>query len=514
MDFISNFKHLDFDGEKFYTVILTPNSHDCYPIVIFRSPYVQNTIAKDDDELAKDYLNYYKTWLERGYAVIFQHCRGCGKSSGAFIPYVHEREDTKALFEFARKQPFYCGEIYLCGGSYTASLHYTAAPFDSDIKGAIFEVQDSERYRLWYRNGQMRRGHANWHFGLYKNKCGLNKTHNAESFSQLPISGLSERVLGDRAEDFEQMLCAPSPNADFWGTRHGGGEAKGATDTTNVPILLTTGYNDFYVGGIFKMWEKMSESTKKNCALIVSPYNHGDGINSENSIAFPKGKRCEQFGETYAIDWFDSIRKGISLPYEKGKITYYRAFENKWKSDYFSEPATDVFISLGSDTKSFTYNPLNPPKFGAEGDYQIDFKNRNDVITFYTLPSKKDLFIKGRMKAKLCVSSNCPDTSFYVSISIEKPHGDYVLRHDITSLCYQLGDYTVNSKVTLDFNFDDYAFLLKKGERLRVDISSTDFNTYVCHTNKKGAYHKQTECDIATNTVYFDDSFLILPVEP
>ena len=86
------------------------------------------------------------------------------------MPYINEREDGLAFREWIRKQPFYNGEMFLMGASYTSSLHYATAPFEKDIKGAAFSVQDSERYRLWYRNGQMRKGHANWHFGLYKEK--------------------------------------------------------------------------------------------------------------------------------------------------------------------------------------------------------------------------------------------------------------------------------------------------------------------------------------------------------
>jgi hypothetical protein len=65
----------------------------------------------------------------------------------------------------------------------------------------------------------------------------------------------------------------------------------------------------------------------------------------------------------------------------------------------------------------------------------------------------------------------------------------------------------------LDFCFDEYAFLIKAGECLRIDIASTDDNTYVCHTNKKGDYSLQTEAERCENRVYLDRSHLILPVE-
>ena len=159
------------------------------------------------------------------------------------------------------------------------------------------------------------------------------------------------------------------------------------------------------------------------------------------------------------------------------------------------------------------YDPLDPPGFSAEGTFLKNFENRPDVISIDTPPLDKDVFVKGQMKAVLTVTSNCPDTSFYMCISIKKPQGDYVLRHDITSLGYQLGEYRPNSQVSLTFCFDEHAFLVKKGESLRIDIAATDNNTYVCHTNQKGPYYLQTKTTIATNKVDLGSSVLILPLE-
>jgi predicted acyl esterase len=140
-------------------------------------------------------------------------------------------------------------------------------------------------------------------------------------------------------------------------------------------------------------------------------------------------------------------------------------------------------------------------------------QERSNVISVCTPAFEEDTFVKGQMKVMLTVESSVEDTSFYVRISIKKPEHTYVLRHDITSLCYQLGDYSKNSITVLNFCFDEYAFLIKKGERLQLDISSTDNNTYVSHTNKKGEYYLQSETDVAENKVHLDKSFLILPIE-
>lgn len=506
-------QYISYNEAELFTVVCLPGDGDKFPTVIYRSPYVDKDEDTPEAEICAQKQKEYACWLERGYAVVFQHCRGQGKSTGAFVPYVHEREDGLALRDWIREQPFYNGELYLVGGSYTASLHYATAPFESDIKGAVFEVQDSERYRLWYRNGQMRKGHANWHFGLYKRKCGLSKHFDKGSFSQLPLKGLSERVLGECAPDFEQMLEAASPSHEFWDGRFGGSDARDAVSDADIPILLTTGYNDFYVGGVFRMWENMSERTKRKSALIVSPYDHGDSYDQENGIFFPNGKRTQAFGADYKIAWLDHVRKGTPLPYQTGVVTYYRAFEDGWWSDFFGTPTKEISLPLGTGSAAFCYDPLCPPALREEGVKAEEMTGRADAVSVCTPAFSADTFVKGRVRVTLAVASSAADTSFFLRLSIKKPEYTYVLRHDITSLCYQLGDYRENDVVTLEFCFDEYAFLIKKGECLQLDISSTNDNGYVCHTNQKGAYYLQTEARIAANTVHLDRSCLILPVE-
>ena len=507
------YEYYNFNGADFFTLVLKPDKVGKFPVVVTRSPYVGNTTEKTEEELAQQFKNSNIGWAENGYAIVFQHCRGQGKSTGDFVPYIHEREDGIRLREWIRKQPFYNGTLLLYGGSYTASLHYSTAPFEEDIKGAVFNVQDNERYRLWYRNGNMRRGHANWHFNLYKAKSDLKKVHTADSFSELPIKNLSERVLGERAEDFEQMLSAPNFDHPFWKTRFGGAEARGAVSEANIPVLLTTGYNDYYVGGMFRMWDELNAQTKNKSAFLVSPYNHGDTYYKENGICFSDGSCIEHFGDDYRIKWFDSIIKNEKPFVKTGKITYYRTFENRWETDFYSDTPKEMSIPLGETEKTFVYNPKTPAAFNPEGCFMNEPAPRDDVVSIYTKPFKTDAFVKGRMKMKLTVVSDCEDTSFYVMIGICTKDGDYSLRHDITSLIYQKGNYTPGSKVSLDLVFDEYAFKIKEGQKLRIDIASTDKNTYVCHSNIKGDYCSIENCKTANNKVFLAESCLILPIE-
>ena len=518
---ICKYEYINSNGAKLFTVVLLPDSTGKFPVVLMRSPYVDMYENEYETAIAEKYLDEYKEWLNNGYAFVFQHCRGRGKSDGDFVPYIFEREDGLNLQSWVRKQSFYNGEIYLKGSSYTTSVHYVTAPFADDIKGAIFSVQDTERYNICYRNGFFKKGlHGSWYVRMYKSKSILEKNYTDDSFNILPMSDFTKTVFGESAEDFDAMLKAPSPNDEFWNTQFGGNETRGVTDNLNFPVLYTTSFYDLYNGGIFDMWNSMSENTKNMSAMVVSAYDHGDSFDEKNSIVFPKGNRCENFGDFYEIEWFNYIRgKCNNSPFETGKITYYNLFKNIWEiTDVFC--GTDILeLKLGDKEASYVYNPFDAPKFkgglsrafgGAV--YQDKPNSRYDIISVYTNPFEKDVSVKGKMSARLTVKSDCEDTCFYVRISIEKEDGDFGLRDDITSICYQLGDYTPNTYVELDFDFDEHAFLIKKGERLRIDIASADNEHYIRHTNQKGLFSEHTTAKIAHNSVDLNKSYLKLPI--
>ena len=117
------------------------------------------------------------------------------------------------------------------------------------------------------------------------------------------------------------------------------------------------------------------------------------------------------------------------------------------------------------------------------------------------------------MKATLCVKTDCEDTCFYVRISLVKKEGYYGLRDDINQISNFCVDYKPNEEVKMEFSFDEHAFVAKKGEKLRIDISSSAFPLYVRHTNNKGLFSEQKTVKIANNTVDLDSSSLSVYIE-
>ena len=130
-------KYLFNNNAELFTVICLPDGDGAYPTVIFRTPYVDSEEKISENEICAKKTAEFQRWNEAGYAVVFQHCRGRGKSSGDCVPYIYEREDGLFLQQWIREQPFYNGELYLCGESYTSSVHFVTAPFADDIKGSV-----------------------------------------------------------------------------------------------------------------------------------------------------------------------------------------------------------------------------------------------------------------------------------------------------------------------------------------------------------------------------------------
>ena len=511
-------KYLFNNNAELFTVICLPDSQGAYPTVIYRKPYVDSEEALSEKEICSEKAAEYITWIEHGYAVVFQHCRGRGKSSGDCVPYIYEREDTLALYEWIREQSFYNGELYLCGVSYTSSVHLVATPFADDIKGAVFEVQDCERYNCNYRNGFYKMGlHGGWYVDMYKRKSNLKKSFTTDSYKMLPLTDFSKTVFGEHAEDFDEILRHPKRDDPFWNTRFGGGEAHDAIKHANIPILLVTGFYDIYTGGIFDMWNGLDEATKAKSALVVHPFDHG-GTGKNQPIIFENGCLKTEF-EHYRISWIDSIRGKSESPFECSKITYYKLFADEWCCDDFYDANGTRHFRLGEGSVTYKYNPYAPASF--KGGLSTNFggsawqdapNSRYDIISLFSEEFEEDVFVKGKIKAKLKVSSDCEDTCFYIRLSLCKSDGDYGLRDDINQISNFDAEYQPHTEMDMSFSFDEHAFVVHKGEKIRIDISSSAYPWYVPHTNNKGLFSTQTSAKIAENTVILDESYIELPV--
>ena len=502
--------YLPVDGDLICTVVSTPGEGGKYPSVLFRSPYEHDQENIPDDRLAELIADKFSEWTDAGYALFFQHCRGTGKSSGDCVPFIHEREEGLALQAYVREQPFYNGEIYLLGSSYTSAVHYATAPFADDIRSASFESMDSERYGMYYRNGMYKMGLIGaWHASLYKRKTGNGNRYSNEEYLKRPLTEFTRRVFGEPIPDYDAILRAPDRSDPLWDTRFGGSDARGATNKTGIPILLTVGTVDTFTQGVLQMWDEMDGDDRKRSALIVHPYHHG-GTAEEQPYVFPGGELEEAF-KGFALRWAEHVRRGTPPPVPLGVITYYEQFGAGWLSDdLFDRPSIRTGFRLGEGVREYVYDPERPTEFRGGlthvfgGTSFMDPPGREGVVTFYTEPVEADIRVRGRMRLSLTVSSDCTDTCFYVRVGITKKEGDFAIRDDIDQISNHVPDYRPGDTLELTFDLDPYAGVIAKGERIRVDVASAAYPLFVPHTNTRGLFSEQTETRVAHNKVYAD----------
>lgn len=516
----SEYFYIDTNGTRLFTAVLKPAESGRFPVVILRNPYVDYWQHKSEEEVLAAMENENRMWTDAGYAVVYQHCRGRGKSEGDCIPYINERADGLCLHEWIRKQDFYNGELYLYGTSYLTSVHLVTAPWEKDIRGAVLRVQETERYNCNYRNGFYKANlHGGWYVGMYKHNREKKWNFNENSFRMLPLSAFSETVFGEKAEDFDEILRHPQKDDPFWTETHiGGSDMHGALRNAGIPVLLVTGFYDIYTGGMFDLWNAMEPSSKAMSAMICCPYDHSMN-QSGQPLHFPKGCPDEAF-PGYVVSFIEHVRTGSPSPVPLGKVTYYRLFENEWRSEDTVSEDTFLRFPIGEGEETYVYDPADVPVFpaGISGNfggtaYQKPPRFHEGVLTCYTAPFAEDVFVKGKMAASLLVRSDCEDTCFYLRVSLTSPEGDIGLRDDITQISNAAPDYVPGTEVRLSFSFDEHAFLVRAGQRLRIDIASAGYPFYVPHTNRRGLFSEQTSTCVAHNTVVLSASELLVPAE-
>ena len=509
------------DGTRLYTYgVLPPEGGKC-GIVLKRNPYVEE---KPVD--VQSWAAGQRGALVRGYAYVMQHVRGTGMSEGAWIPYEDEREDGLATLDWLRRLPHYNGEIFLEGESYLASVHWSYLDTNPpDVKGAALSVQDVNRYNIALRNGFFKSGlHGGWFAGGYRKKDRTLRRDGSASFRDFPLCDFSRRRWGEAVPALDNKITHPRRDDPYWASDEPGSGAayRWALVKSTMPILLRTGFYDIYTEGVCDMWRETPRDRLANCALLIDAYDHGGGIKDwakGTRGEFPGGARYDE--GVSVLDWFDYCRTGVPCAgATPGLVRYFALWENRWEeAPELADGPRRVRFPLGEGARSWTYDPKRPaPDFPGSGGICFggmqlqpppDF--RDDVASFVLPSLDEPLDVRGRMTAELAVASDCEDTCFYLRASVRKDDGKwYLLRDDITSLCFDGVPYVPGEERRVSFRFADHVFRLEKGDVLRVDVASAS-PQFAPHPNVAGDAFACAEPKVARNTVFPERSFIELP---
>ena len=168
----------------------------------------------------------------------------------------------------------------------------------------------------------------------------------------------------------------------------------------------------------------------------------------------------------------------------------------------------------------------SPAFFGSRAPFK-PLAERADVLVFQTAPLETDVEVTGAIEAELWIASNCPDTDFTIKlIDVYPPNEDYpggyamnltdgILRCRYRDSWERPSLMTPGQAYRIRVTAFPTANLFKRGHRIRLDVSSSNFPHFDLNLNTGAPEGTGSEVRVATNRVFVDKaraSRVVLPV--
>ena len=230
--------------------------------------------------------------------------------------------------------------------------------------------------------------------------------------------------------------------------------------------------------------------------------------------------------------------------YVMGDVNDSNATGNEWRyADDWPVPSIEqawylqkdgsLQTTIATEEEQFTYSydPTNPVPTIGGGNLNIPagpfdqrpVENRSDVLIFTSPVLEQPYEATGAIKARLFVSSDCPDTDFTVKLTDVYPDGRSMLITDgILRMRNRNGfDHwelmEPGTVYQVDVDLWSTSYVWNTGHQIRIAISSSNYPRCLNNPNTADGIYKNTTYSIAQNTVYVDSihpSCLLLPEIP
>jgi len=164
--------------------------------------------------------------------------------------------------------------------------------------------------------------------------------------------------------------------------------------------------------------------------------------------------------------------------------------------------------------------------FAAMGplDQRVN-QSRSDVLVYSTPVLVEDVEVSGIPELKIDFSTDVTDTDFFVTLSDVYPDGKAInvaegqLRTRFRESLEKPSLLTANNEYTATVKLWGTSNLFKKGHRIRLHITSSNFPRYSRNLNSGKPLAEETDADmrVATQTINHSAahaSALILPIVP
>jgi putative CocE/NonD family hydrolase len=527
------------DGVRLATDVYLPAGEQAYPTLLVRDIYTNGSSAA---------RQRYARWATaNGYAFVFQSTRGRYDSEGNWYPYFQEIADGDDTISWIAEQPWSDGKVGMFGTSYLASVQWLAALGNNPALVAIAPAMSPGNY---YRDVAYPGGafsllsRASWGIGLVGSRT--NQTYPIDwvsAIEHLPLETL-DASLGFDVRHFRDWLAHPEYD-DYWKPLN----LEARAPEMSVPALNIGGWYDVFLRSTIGSFTTMREEAatpvaRKGQRLVIGPWTHGWNKRKVGELDFGPGAEID--AEAMQLAWFDHWLKGSPAP-EAAPVRLFVMGENVWRDEQEWPLArtrfTDYFLhqdgtlspqrpASESASLSYRYDPADPvPTLGGNimrpelrGPFdQAPLDERADIIRFQTEPFSEPMEITGPVKAVLYASTSGKDTDFMAKLVVVKPDGRaFNLVDGVIRARYRNGfevPELPEPGTVYRYDIDLWAtsYLLSPGDRLRVDVSSSNFPRLARNPNTGAPFAKTVEMIAVEQTIHLSagqSSHITLPVIP
>ena len=544
------------DGIVLRADIYRPAGPGRFPVLLCRTPY---------DKRHARYVNIAAVLAERGYVAVVQDIRGRGASGGEWVWHMSEEgqileaEDGYDTCEWAAGLPGSDGRVGTWGNSYPSWLIWRMASARPPSLKAIFSSGFSAR-TLDCTSGIFETGiRLRWqHHMAVSSRLRLGDKafpqtvaeadHNWDRLLRgkwtwhLPLSGVPDELFGPDAA--RQRRYWEEINREFWALDQ-------SYPDVDVPTATLTGWWDrlshcsFHFTG---METAGPAATRGQHRLVIGPWIHDVEGQSNWRPPRDQGPGASLFLPDELTRWYDFQFKDIA-PEDDAPVRLYLVNDGRWSQYDRWPPAnmveTPLYLASGgranspagdgalafapqqSGSDSFVYDPNDPvlSLVGLDGQAaacdQSPLRDRQDILVYQTAPLEDDLVLAGPLSCTLWIASDAPDTDFVVRLIEVGADGLAInISQGILRCRYRLGyeqevllEPGIPTEITIKMLPVGIRF--RKGSRLRLDITSSDFPTFDRNHNTGRRFYDDAELRIARQTVFSGEthpSRLVLPV--
>ena len=550
------------DGTILRADIFRPTAPGQFPILLTRTPY-----DKRHD------LDFSLKGVARGYVVINQDVRGRYSSDGDWYPFVHESDDGYDTIEWAAALPYSDGRIGMYGGSYVGATQMLAAIAHPPHLAGICPVVTASNYHDgWtYQGGAFEQWfNESWTSGLAQDTLNRGVTHQTNALNgisklpltdyplfPLPKSSSDHELLQSLAPYFLDWLAHPSYD-DYWKRI---AIEEHYTDI-RVPSLTIAAWYDIFLGGSLRNYIGLKEhagdgNAREGQRLLVTIGGHAGAGQKVGDIDFGLAAPFDE--DAVTLDWYDHLFKNVANQFAGPKrVKIFVMGSNQWRDEddwpvaraknttYFLHSSGKANTTSGDGLLSttaprtenpdkFTYDPANPaPTVGGPlccdsahlqpgPRDQRAVEERPDVLVYSTPELADDLEVTGPVHMELFAISSTNDTDFTAKLVDVGPDGfAQNLTEGIVRGRYRDSQQTpaaMKPGETYKFTIDLWSTsnVFRRGHRLRLEISSSNFPRFDRNTNTGDDSAHATRFVPAVNTILHDaehPSALILPIVP